>query len=339
MTLRAPILLAIPAAILLLSLGMPGLARALPDTDGDLVPDVADNCLTTANGPNQTSNQVDADADGYGNRCDTDYDQSGTTTVADFAEFLGCFTGIGPVDCPEMDHDGSGTINVADFAVFLGKFSAPPGPPGPSSLSCALSSPCRAYSRDSISPAPALTNDTIGIPNDVASSSDYDVVTFQVPGGNPGEIRSLTMVAGAPGGLCTNGAQCYADGTYLLAGWTDLAEALANPTTGTLFHLDVTELVTVDESFGSTNDGVEGAPRFPTSLLTIEPPSGSGADCPATGCVVALLSDVSAAPGLIVDTRATRLTFGVLPDRALCPVGCEGGLEVGPAGIGLVVVP
>jgi len=339
MTVRARILLAIPAALLLLSIGMPGPARALPDADGDLVPDVADNCRTVANGPNQASIQIDTDVDGYGNRCDTDYDQSGTTTVADFGEFLSCFTGIGPVYCPEMDHDGSGTNNVSDFAIFLGKFSATPGAPGPSSLSCAMSSPCRAYSRDSISTSPALTNDTVGIPNDIASSSEYDVVTFEVPAGFPGEIRSLSMAAGAPGGLCTNGAQCYADATHALAGWADLAEAEANPTAGTLFHLDVTGLLTVVGSFGSTNGGVDGAPRFPTSLLTIEPPPGFGASCPATGCVVALISDVSAAPGVIVDARATRLTFGVSPDRALCPVGCEGGLEVGPAGVGLVVAP
>lgn len=104
------------------------------DTDGDLVPDQWDNCRTVANGPNQTTNQVDSDRDGYGNRCDTDIDQSCTTTVSDFGWFLGAFgtNSLGP-----PDFDGSGTITTADFGIFLAKFSSPPGAPGPSGLACA----------------------------------------------------------------------------------------------------------------------------------------------------------------------------------------------------------
>jgi hypothetical protein len=114
-------------------------AGAVTDTDGDLVPNQFDNCSAVANGPNQTTNQVDSDLDGYGNRCDTDYDNSLTTTTADFATFLGTF---GTASLGETDHDGSGTITTADFSVFLGKFSAAPGAPGPSGLACAGTTPC-----------------------------------------------------------------------------------------------------------------------------------------------------------------------------------------------------
>ncbi|MBY0399964.1 thrombospondin type 3 repeat-containing protein [Myxococcota bacterium] len=109
-------------------------AGAFADFDGDLVPDLFDNCRTVANGPNQGSNQTDDDLDGYGNRCDTDFDQSCTTTVADFSRFLERF---GQNVCGPVDFDGSCTITVADFAIFLTKFANPPGAPGPSGLTCA----------------------------------------------------------------------------------------------------------------------------------------------------------------------------------------------------------
>lgn len=113
---------------------MSAAAGAVTDTDGDLVPDQFDNCRTHLNGPNQGTNQVDSDLDGYGNRCDADYDNSLTTTVGDFTTFLGTF---GTNSLGETDHDGSGTITTADFGIFLGKFSAAPGAPGPSGLACA----------------------------------------------------------------------------------------------------------------------------------------------------------------------------------------------------------
>jgi hypothetical protein len=109
---------------------MSAAAGAVTDTDADLVPDQFDNCRLVANGPNQGTNQVD----GYGNRCDTDYDNSLTTTTADFGAFLATF---GTNNLGETDHDGSGTITTADFGIFLGKFSATPGAPGPSGLACA----------------------------------------------------------------------------------------------------------------------------------------------------------------------------------------------------------
>ena len=134
--------LALLVGLFAFGFAMSASAGAVTDTDGDLVPDQFDNCSAVANGPSQGSNQVDSDLDGYGNRCDADYDNSLTTTALDFGTFLSTF---GTNNLGETDHDGSGTITALDFGIFLGKFSAPPGPgnaPGPSGLACAGTTPC-----------------------------------------------------------------------------------------------------------------------------------------------------------------------------------------------------
>lgn len=131
--------LALLVGLVAFGYAMSASAGAVVDGDGDLVPNQFDNCSVVANGPNQGTNQVDSDLDGYGNRCDTDYDNSLTTTAADFGAFLATF---GTANLGETDHDGSGTITASDFAVFLSKFSAPPGAPGPSGLACANTTPC-----------------------------------------------------------------------------------------------------------------------------------------------------------------------------------------------------
>jgi len=120
-------------------------AGAVADDDGDLVPDAFDNCLNEANGPGETSNQVDTDQDGYGNACDADYDNDVNFEVStvDFGIFLDAFTNVaGGV----TDHDGDGQTTTTDFATFLFQFSTPavPGPQiGVSGLACAgVSTPC-----------------------------------------------------------------------------------------------------------------------------------------------------------------------------------------------------
>lgn len=316
-------------------------AFAQSDIDGDLVDDFVDNCRTVANGPNQTTNQIDSDSDGYGNRCDTDYNQDLATTVQDFARLLDCLNRPlpgGPPDCPETDHDGNGSISIGDFSVFLAKISAPPGAPGPSGLTCAGQEPCRAYFRRTLGGEDL----TPGLPNSIRSMTDFDVVALSVPPGNPGEIVRFRMIVGAPDGLCADGAHCYADGQYAIAGWSDLTAAEASPTQGTLFHVPLDGASLVVDAYGATNNGEIGGPTFPTHLLTTPVLAGTGlAICPATGCVVALLADVSAAPGLLVHARTslTPLPAGAPGDRAFCPAGCEGGLPVGPAAAELIVRP
>lgn len=115
-------------------------AGAVTDTDSDLVPDVFDNCSTLANGPNDDSNQVDSNQDGYGNACDTDYNNDGSTTTLDFTTFFDSFTGTTPT--PDTDHNGDSATTTLDFSTFFAAFSAPPGAPGPSGLACAGTIPC-----------------------------------------------------------------------------------------------------------------------------------------------------------------------------------------------------
>ena len=136
---RAGLLIALAVSVGLSGVGFgpaPARAGAVLDADGDLIPDPFDNCSTRANGPNQGSNQVDVDLDGYGNRCDADFDQDGATTPADFGIFLGWFGGycIPPGNCAP-DLDGDGAVTPSDFGIFLTYFGV--SPPGPSGLACA----------------------------------------------------------------------------------------------------------------------------------------------------------------------------------------------------------
>ncbi|MEZ4330273.1 MAG: hypothetical protein R3F35_00855 [Myxococcota bacterium] len=337
-TVRARRILLHPVfALTLASIASAPPAAAYSDQDGDLLRFEVDNCAVDPNGPNQASNQVDSDADGYGNRCDADYDQSGTTTALDFGRFLQCF-GATPV-CRETDHDGSGTTTALDFGVFLGKFSGighGGNAPGPSGLACAGHAPCRAYARLTLDGAV----DTPGLPNDVASPTDFDVVLFTIPPGYPGQLVAFQMMAGAPGGLCSDGVHCYAEGRYFLAGWPDATEAEASPLLGTLFHFELTDGLVVRRTAASSDGGIPGNPRFPLTLLEF-PILPDLFPCPESGCVVALISDVSQAPGLVVETR----TSNALPptdapvDHGLCPIGCEGTMAVGTAAIELLVAP
>lgn len=139
---RSPLLSSLLLILILALLPLSARSGAVQDADGDLVPNQFDNCSTVANGPNQNTNQVDCDLDGYGNRCDTDLNQDCATTAADFGLWLGAFgTVVGAASC-EFDFDGNDTITAADFGMFLGKFSATgiANAPGPSGLVCAMCS-------------------------------------------------------------------------------------------------------------------------------------------------------------------------------------------------------
>mgnify|MGYP003574702203 CR=1 FL=1 len=125
----------LPALFVVLLASAP--ADAQQDLDNDFVPDAFDNCLEIPNGPNEVSNQVDTDVDGYGNACDGDYDNSLTVDTSDYATgFLPTLAGPGTL----TDHDGNGIVTVTDFSVFLRQFSS--GAPGPSGLACAGTIPC-----------------------------------------------------------------------------------------------------------------------------------------------------------------------------------------------------
>ena len=122
----------------LLSIVQAGLATAgaVFDTDGDLVPDPFDNCRVRDNGPNEApNNQVDGDLDGYGNRCDADYNNDGEANGGDFRLYIAAFNTADPV----VDLNGDGIVNGSDFGYFLSLFGKLAGPSG---LSCAGTIPC-----------------------------------------------------------------------------------------------------------------------------------------------------------------------------------------------------
>ncbi|MHB1241661.1 MAG: hypothetical protein ACYC18_14355, partial [Gammaproteobacteria bacterium] len=68
----------------------------------------------------------DTDHDGYGNRCDADFDENGIVNFADIAYLKSKF---GTSD-PNADLDGNGIVNFADLAIAKSLFGKPPGPSG-----------------------------------------------------------------------------------------------------------------------------------------------------------------------------------------------------------------
>jgi hypothetical protein len=122
---------ALALASLLLALPLAALAA---DSDGDGVDDAQDNCSELANAAPQ---DCDADADGYGNRCDADFNNDGAVGVVDFGAFTMQRTGGGS---GAADHDCDGDIDDDDFALFQTSYGTMK--PGPSGLGCAGMAPC-----------------------------------------------------------------------------------------------------------------------------------------------------------------------------------------------------
>ena len=90
-----------------------------PDTDGDGAPDALDNCLLSSN-----PDQIDVDGDGYGNRCDGDFNNDCAVNFADTALMSAGFFGADPL----LDMDGDGSVNFSDLALLKDQFFGAPGP-------------------------------------------------------------------------------------------------------------------------------------------------------------------------------------------------------------------
>ena len=125
---------------LLATLGLSFAAFAGPsaDSDGDGVYDVLDNCV---NVPNAFPNDCDTDNDGYGNKCDGDFDQDYFVFPSDFAIFSADFQTGYDTSGTGTDMDCDGYVFPSDFAIFSSYFSGSASP-GPSGLYCAGTVPC-----------------------------------------------------------------------------------------------------------------------------------------------------------------------------------------------------
>lgn len=101
-----------------------------PDTDGDAVPDEADNCSVVANGPNDAPTagpaQNDTDGDGFGNRCDGDFNNDCIVNPLDLGILRSVFFSV----APDADLNGDGIVNPIDLGLFRTLFFGAPGPSG-----------------------------------------------------------------------------------------------------------------------------------------------------------------------------------------------------------------
>ena len=97
--------------------------QAAFDSDADGFADDADTCKLMAN-----PEQVDADGDGVGNRCDADFDNDGESTPLDLGILRSRFFTADPV----ADMDASGRVAFTDLGLFRLGYLQTPGP------SCAL---------------------------------------------------------------------------------------------------------------------------------------------------------------------------------------------------------
>jgi hypothetical protein len=94
---------------------------ALVDTDGDTVVDNLDNCTLV---PNPA--QRDTDGDNFGNYCDTDLNNDGTTNGTDVLVLRGVFLTADP----DADFNGDNIVNGGDILILRDFFLQPPGPSG-----------------------------------------------------------------------------------------------------------------------------------------------------------------------------------------------------------------
>jgi len=89
------------------------------DSDGDGVSDAVDNCTLDAN-----PSQFDSNGDGYGNRCDADFNNDCIVNVVD----LGLMRSQFFTSAPDQDLNEDGVVNVVDLGLLRTLFFQPPGP-------------------------------------------------------------------------------------------------------------------------------------------------------------------------------------------------------------------
>lgn len=90
-----------------------------PDTDDDGITDDLDNCTLIANAP-----QTDTDGDGFGNRCDADYNNDCSVDFLD----LGMLKSVFFTQNTAVDTTGDGFIDFLDLGYLKSVFFGAPGP-------------------------------------------------------------------------------------------------------------------------------------------------------------------------------------------------------------------
>jgi hypothetical protein len=95
--------------------------HAVPDSDGDLIREIMDNCTQVAN-----TDQRDTDADGYGNICDPDFDNNLVINFTDLGYLKSQFF---TADA-DADLDANGSVNFTDLGILKSMFFQSPGPSG-----------------------------------------------------------------------------------------------------------------------------------------------------------------------------------------------------------------
>jgi len=95
------------------------------DADNDGIPDDQDSCIEVVN-----ADQRDTDGDGYGNLCDGDLNNDGSTNTLDLNLYKQAHrTIIGDANYNvDADFNGDGQINTLDLNVYKGLHRKPPGP-------------------------------------------------------------------------------------------------------------------------------------------------------------------------------------------------------------------
>jgi len=98
------------------------------DTDADGAPNIADNCRLLPNNTGAAA-QCDSDGDGFGNRCDGDLNNNGSTNAFDtplYRAELGQ-PSVAPT-FNKADLNCNGSVNAFDTPIFRSLLGAPPGP-------------------------------------------------------------------------------------------------------------------------------------------------------------------------------------------------------------------